>query len=538
MDEMPDKMSETKETKGGIFGPDSRAWTALFLAALVFISVYFYHGIHRPWVENDNYYGAIYAQAAHNNLRAGLFVTGFVPATLYFGPLPIPVDEYYVHHPTLLPLLTTTSFAIFGESEWSTRLVPVICSILSLIFLWVFVADTVNRRAAAFATVVLATLPMELHYGDMVDFEPCLVMLMLAALVCLRFWHTRGKWWGWLAALCCLLAVNMDWPGYLFVISVGVWHFIKGPKRNRLFALGLAALCTVSGVALLLQIRHVNPKAWSDLWTALTMRLGNGVATGSEASQIKDVHFTFGQWCHAVRHALHEDFLITPWLLAFGGAIVTVIGAKHSEKLRVAGWGALHMLVAGVLYVTILRNESYIHDFTTFYLIGSVAILAGIFLDSFFAWIVYWKVPGALAAGAMLLLFAWLGYSGHVQAESMRSEYGMLDGVTDEPQNLIPDMGKKLAATFPPDTMILCNFDPYTSVLPYYTQRTIINSLGAYDDWKAYMAQGNGPYGGIIWLDAPNAADIVNVLPKDEVTDFELDGFHFAIWKPAPKPAP
>ena len=32
------------------------------------------------------------------------------PATLYFGPLPIPVDAYYVHHPTLLLVLVTWSF--------------------------------------------------------------------------------------------------------------------------------------------------------------------------------------------------------------------------------------------------------------------------------------------------------------------------------------------------------------------------------------------------------------------------------------------
>ena len=84
-------------------------------------ALYFARGLQRPWVEEDNWYGAVYSQAAHNNLRAGLKAGG-VPATLYFGPLPIPSQAYYVHHPTLLPVMVTASFAVFGEAEWTARL--------------------------------------------------------------------------------------------------------------------------------------------------------------------------------------------------------------------------------------------------------------------------------------------------------------------------------------------------------------------------------------------------------------------------------
>ena len=348
-----------------------------FLVVFGLLAAFFYRGINRPWVENDNYYGAIYAQAAHNNLRAGLGTTAAVPATLYFGPLPIPRDAFYVHHPTLLPLLETGAFAVLGEAEWSTRVVPVFCSLLSLVLLWLLMSDCVNRRAAMLSAAVFAFLPMEFHYGDMVDFEPCLVMLMLAALVCLRYWQKGSAAWAWLAALCCLLAVNMDWPGYLFVLSVTGWFLWKGPKSRRLFGLVLLGLCGVSGIVFLLQIRHVNPDAWSDLLTALKMRLGNGVATGSSAAEMHQAtRFTLGEWLHAVSvNALHDDFLFTPWILVGIGLLFLVLRGKDSEGLRWAGWGALHMIVAGVLYVVILRNESFIHDFTAFYLIGSVGIL-------------------------------------------------------------------------------------------------------------------------------------------------------------------
>jgi len=521
---------------GRFFGANGRVWIFGFLIALGLLAAWFYRGINVPWVENDNYYGAIYAQAAHNNLRAGLQATGGVPATLYFGPLPIPRDAFYVHHPTLLPLLETGAFAVFGESEWSARLVPVTCSLLSMVLLWLLISDTVNRRAAFLTAAFFAALPMELHYGDMVDFEPCLVMLMLAALVFLRAWQRKGAAvWAWLAALCCLLAVCMDWPGYLFVLSVTAWYLWKGPKSRRFFAVALLGLCGISGIVFLFQIRHVNPDAWSDLFTALKMRLGNGEGTGSSAAEMhKAEHFTLAEWWHAVfSNALGADFLVTPWILAGMGVLVVLFRAKSSEGIRWAGWGALHMIVAGVLYMVVLRNESFIHDFTAFYLIGSVAILGGLGAEGVIGFMGSTTYLRPLREIAILGLLTWLGYCGTTQAEKMRSPFYMLDGVTAEPPTLIPDLGRYLADKFPQETTILCNFDPYTSVLPYYAQRSIVNGLTSYDFWKDFMAQDTGPFGGIIWVDAPEASEVLSALPKNEVTPFDLDGVHFALWRPA-----
>lgn len=525
-----------KSTVG--FGPDSKVWIAGFFVAFAFLAVCFYRGIHVPWVENDNYYGAIYAQAAHNNLRAGVLATGGVPATLYFGPLPIPVDAFYVHHPTLLPLLVTASFALFGEAEWSARLVPVLCSLLSMIFLWLFVRDAVNRRAATLSAAVFATLPMELHYGDMVDFEPCLVMLMLAALLCLRYWLARDRaLWMWLAGVCCFFAVWMDWPGYLFVLSLTawfLWRWIKGaPRKFAGFALALLGICGASGVVFLLQIRHVNPSAWSDLWTALTMRLGNGVATGSSgAEQAGNVHFTFVEWCRTVAHGIRADYTIPPLVLVVLGAVL--VWLKPSGGFRQAGWGAWHMIVAGALYVVILRNESYIHDFCAFYFIASIAVLAGLAFEGALGWMEKSaKLFQPMRAPVVLAAVCWMAWNGVTQEQKLRTPFYMLDGVTAEPQNLIPDLGKKLAQAFSQETTILCNFDPYTSVLPYYAQRTVLNNLTSFEYWKDEMKQDRGPFGGIIWLDAPDASEILTTVPPNELVPFDLDGFRFAFWRPA-----
>src|ERR1044071_7853917 len=109
-----------------------------------------------------------------------------------------------------------------------------------------------SKRAAAFAVAVFTTLPMELHYGDLVDFEPCLVMWMLAALICLRHWKRDGAVrWKVFAALCCLCALWTDWPGYLFTAAVCGWLLFQRERPSRRFAIVLVGLAAGS-VALFL----------------------------------------------------------------------------------------------------------------------------------------------------------------------------------------------------------------------------------------------------------------------------------------------
>src|SRR5581483_4526290 len=460
---------------------DSKLWTYVFFATLIFSAFVLTLDFNGPWIEEDNYYGAIYAQAAHNNLRAGLLTTGGLPATLYFGPLPIPADAYYVHHPTLLPLLVTASFAMFGESEWTARLVPVTCSLLSLVLLWFLVRSSASRRTAAFVTAIFAAVPMQLHYGEMVDFEPCLTMIFIAALLCLRRWQLTGSTaWQIATALCCLLAMWMDWPGYLFVITLAGWLMIGATKKQPRFAIVLLALGTISGIGFLLQIRLGNPDAWSDLWHALTMRLSSGTDIGDV--KIRAEHFTAAQWIRTVGGwMLHNYFAIT-WLLVLIGAA----RALTDKRFGPLGVAALVVSIAGALYVVVLKNESYIHDFASFYLLPAVAILAGLALD----WLVeaFDAVSPKLAASAAIAALIAFGWCGYVRAENLRSPFYMLDGETPESRRLIPALGKTLAEIFPQNVTILCNFDPYGSVLPFYAQRMILNNLATYDDWQYQLA--------------------------------------------------
>ena len=520
-----------------LLGRDGKVWVVLFLVALGFLTASLLHTINVPWVEEDNVFGAAYAQAACNNLRAGLSVTAGVPATFYVGPLPIPADAYYVHHPVLFPLLVTASVRALGEKEWAIKLVPICCSILSAWFLWFLVGDAINKRAAAFVVAFFATLPMELHYGDLVDYEPCLVMWMLAALVCLRNREVRPRrLWTILAALCCFCALWTDWPGYLFTLFAAVSFFRRKEKSSNRFAILLLGMVALSGILFLLQIRYVNPEAWRDLWNAMTMRLGSGMQPGSSGiAPAAAPHFTFGEWVRRIFQSLGQDYLLADWLFVGVGTIYLTRNLKQPGFRWLRG-AVLHMAIPGVLYMGLLRNWSFIHDFASFFCIGSIAILGGLGLESVWAWVErrpranILRPAGAVATFGFLV---WLAVAGFVRAEDQRSQFLILDGIAPEPSNLIPDVGRHLANTFPADATILCNFDPYYSSLSYYAKREIYTNLRTSTEWNAVAADpSGGAVGGILWLGAPSAADILAGLPTDEIVPVEIDGVSFAVWKP------
>jgi len=511
-------------------GPERGRWWGLGLAVvLLLLAAHFARGLDRPWVEEDNWYGAVYAQAAHNNLRAGMRAGG-VPATLYFGPLPIPSEAYYVHHPTLLPVLVTASFALFGESERTTRFVPIAASLASVLVLWFLLRHAAGARAATLGAAIFAAVPMELHYGDMVDFEPVLTLWMLALLACLAQWKDTGRRrWAAGATLFAALALWTDWPGYLLVLSAAAWLLFFAPGAMRSLGWLYIALVGCAGMLFLWQIRSVNSAAWTDLWTALQMRLGNAIPTSTAPIADNAPRFTWGDWLRTVTGDLQRNYLTLTWLFV-GLGIARLLPKRHRiDGSRWLGLAATLLTIAGALYVVLLRNESFIHDFAPFYLIGTVAILAGLGLDGICR---ASKKLSPLASfaiqGAVVVVVLALGTLGLRSSEEMRSPYLILDGVAEEPAQLIPQLGEVLKAAFPPNATVFANFDPYGSALTYYSQRPILTNLLTAEDWRANLAQEH-PAGGVVWLGARNAQEILASLPG-ETRRVEVAGFAFALW--------
>ena len=355
---------------------------ALFAVVLIWLALVLSWEIRRPWIDGVDFNGAVWSQAAHNILRAGLTETAGASSGFYFGPLPIPAWGYYLHHPPLLHLAITGLFAVLGEHEWVARLVPVGCSLVSAIFLWLLVRSCGPRTATLSAA--FASFPMQLRYGAMVNFEPCVLMLMLGALLCLRWHHVSGATkWKYAALAFIIVGLWVDWAMYLFVIALCVCWLLRSKGGDRRFA-GIIFLSTlVSGALYLLRIKLLRPDAWQSLSDAFMVRIGTG----------KGGYFTEAQWLTRMTETLVDHFL--PLSLVLGAIGAAVLWRARSHEKAFSGWTRLpHRLRDGAPLRGLFQNVSYIHPYSAFYLWSRSPLAPG---WRWIAWSSHCKAPGLRA---------------------------------------------------------------------------------------------------------------------------------------------
>ncbi|HYJ03705.1 MAG TPA: glycosyltransferase family 39 protein [Chthoniobacterales bacterium] len=506
----------------------SKIWLALFAAVLIWLALVLSWEIRRPWIDGVDFNGAVWSQAAHNILRAGLTETAGGSSGFYFGPLPIPSWGYYLHHPPLLHLTITGLFAILGEHEWVARLVPVVCSLASAVFLWLLVRSCVGARTATLSAAVFASLPMQLTYGSMVNFEPCVLMLMLAALLCLRWHHLSGEAkWKYVALGLILVGLWVDWAMYLFVVALCVCWLLRSKGGDRRFAAIIFLSTLVSGALYLLRIRLLRPDAWQSLSDAFMVRLGTG----------KGGYFTEAQWLTRMGETLATYFLPVGLILGAIGAAILWRARSH-EGFQWLGRASLVIVVMDLLFVGLFRNVSYIHQYSAFYFLAPLSIAAGVALDHLITAFQPAATPRLfrrLAELSVCLMVVALAAAGLDRTQALTGQFKILDYHTNEPPGLIPELGHAIRANFSADTRILCNFLPdYGPHLAYYAKRDILNNLSEYRFWDPYVKDASKRIGGVVWVSShPASQNILASLPASGTKQFLTVGQHtFCLWKP------
>lgn len=410
-----------------------------------------------------------------------------VPTGFYFGPLPIPPSGYYVHHPPLLPLLVTGTFGVFGEHEWAARLVPVVASLATVILLWLLLRDLAGERAATLGAAVMACQPMLLYIGQMVNFEPVTLPVMLAVLLCYR------RQWRRAMLACLAVGLWLCWHVHLFaLVLIIVWW--RRERRLALITLGWVLLSLVSFVVF---TRLARPDAWASEWEAASRRV---IDRG-------EVGYSFWQWLGVQRTFFSTRFVPVVWVLVCAGGV----WAWRQTVVWVA-------VLTATLVVAGLPNFSYIHDYAGFYFLAPVGLLGGLALEAL------WKRrSGAVWVAIVLVVIAGWGVARSQWLRQM--PFCVLRWGGDESRELIPRLGREINRSFPETMDVQLNFlHVYGPHLAYYAQRQLFNGLSKFEH--------ESDDGGVIWLDAPGGAELAASLPAREQRLVKIDGYRFSFWTP------
>ena len=505
--------------------PTHRAWKLCALILLCILVLVLCGRLHHPWTYNDDYNGAFWSQAARNLDRAGYFSTGGVPAPLYFGAPPIPAEYLYVHHPTLLAAMALVDYRLLGDSEAAARCLPIFFSLLTAALLWLLVSRLHGWREGAFALAFFIAAPMELHYGQMVNFEAPELFFLLGALGCFHLWRLgqSGKFAAGLLIFSAL-AMATDWQGYLLVILLAAQLLMRGPGRNIRMAAGLLLLALASGLTFLFQIHLAMAGAWKELFQAFLERTSGQNENGGA--------FTLGQWLTTEFTYLTTLYHPVAWLLALAGAALALASRRHLSAREVA---PLHiaaiLFIIDAFYVCALRNQSFIHDFASFYFLVPVSIFGAYLVERLIVKMdPRWHVMPTAICGIVALSLIW---SGIRKLDGIDTQFCILDDDDTEPANLMPDVGRMIDQSFPPGTVIICNFDQYYSPLPYYSRRVMVNNVRDFASWQAAIQDAlPQKSAGIIWAGDSEAAELLSHFPDAEKHSVKIDGINFVLWRP------
>jgi hypothetical protein len=337
----------------------------LVVSAMLALELY---EVNEPWVGLKDFNGAIYGIMSRNFLKYGYVRTRFGTA-VNTGPVPDQEFTYYLHHPPLFYFLVSFSYRLFGVHEWSARIVPILFSIVSLLFFFRFTRKLWGVEAAYFSSFVLAFLPMNLYFSRVYLQESSMtlgIVLMLWYYVRWREGRRSSDYWKIVAVF--VVFGLIDWPAYYVLLLLAVHALVvdrRGvPGRTR------TVLLPLFGVALfLMNAAYVS---------ALSSYQGGGGLLNAFLFRSSGMDSLLSySLADFVRSEIERGYhLFTPivpvlslvWIIRFLG------GRRDLER---DGY-VLLLLLFGAIHVILFKDAAYIHEFWLYHFCSGLALSAGL----------------------------------------------------------------------------------------------------------------------------------------------------------------
>ncbi len=416
-------------------------------------------GIDDPWSHGDHngWGGAFYSNIARNYTRYGYLETRFAPVVTT-GRVPPEDRRYYLTHPPGIGLALSFAFRLFGEHEWSARLVPLFFSLGSIVLLFRLGEKVFTREVGLGAAALFSFTPVETLYGAHVDPQGPPVTFF-GLLLLLAYQERRPI----LAALAFVLGAAFDWPIHYLagMVAVDAWFFRRDMRR---WGAGLLAgsLLLVAGFLLYARIVAPNPKEQylkstpvdSFLfWTGALVPPDRIPGRPIEAPEIP-------VWLSRMASTLERLFTLPLLALAALGAAFA-----WSRRAPAALW---ILLLWGLAHILLFPLGAFVHDYWSLYLGPGLSLAAAFGVVS---------IVSSIGRRRPLLLS---GSTAAISIYLLAAGIHRVDSLPREPVVLGPKLHE---LTAPEEGVLLLN--PMDARDAYYADRVIrdrVNRLALFED--------------------------------------------------------
>lgn len=269
---------------------------------------------------------------------------------------------FQIHYSSVLPMLISFSYRLFGVSEWSTRLVPAAASLASVFLVMLLGRELISFRVGIMAGILMAVTPMFIYYGKNPVHEVVLLPFALLSFYSYqRFRQTnKEKWWK-ILLISLVSAMLIGWSGYYAVGLIFLHGILFQPKaRAKFFQLPLVAAALLA--IFLFHASILSLQAAGELQNIFFARLG-----GASISLVELLR-------HEIRFAVN---LFTAALLGLTAVWGIWIGMlKTQGKLKQDNILLAFVGLFGIAHALVFRQAAWYHEYLLFPLLPFISIVS------------------------------------------------------------------------------------------------------------------------------------------------------------------
>ena len=334
----------------------------LFVAAFALLNI----NSAKPFYGEHDWNGVRYGNIARNYLKYGLWETKFGQLESS-GFITNPQFKYFTHYPPTLPLLLALSFSLFGISEWSARLIPILATSTTVVLIFLIGNKIANFKTGLLSALLALATPLVLYFGKTPVHEPLVVCFALVAYFSyLQFKENKKILFKILFILGLILAQLTTWTGFFLIPAMVIVAILKRDTqevKNLVPYLGLSIAIFLSYIGFVYFL--TGAFFGGDLIGVMLQR-----SAVSQPGHIDNLNLL--TYLGRLRLWMSNLYTITLLIL-----VSVWILNKKFHKLTNADWVIITLGIFGSTYLIFFPNATYIHNYLVFYLLPFMALAGG-----------------------------------------------------------------------------------------------------------------------------------------------------------------
>lgn len=335
----------------------------IIISFLLFLLSFFLIGqnLNKPfWGEHD-WNGVRYGNIARNYLKHGFINLKFAQIE-NSGLVSKDQFEFFTHYPPLLPILISLNLLVFGISEWSIRLIPLLATSITITIIFLIGYKIKNISLGILASLFALVTPMVNYFGKLPSHEPLVLFFVtLSFLFFLYYRDSKNNNWKILLIVSLIFAHLSTWAGFFLLPAIIITDFIQNKFRTNLLPF---LFIPISTFAFYLFFNYIITNSFfgGDL-------IGVFLQRTSLEKNIQPQGLNLFNYLNQIRVWMSSLYSLTLMLLS----IIWIL-LKLFRGLSKSDWDILTLGIFGIIYLLIFPNAAFIHNYLVIYLLPFIVI--------------------------------------------------------------------------------------------------------------------------------------------------------------------